>query len=287
MDPEELTAYAAEQYNIEEEHKWDEFPGFSVLADPLTGKWAALLMRQWDYETGTEISICDIKCGRECLEEISAPWLSGPFRMKGNKWVGVRFCRETDKETVLSLFDRALESAGQSGFTVVLDNTAAPGHQQYKETPISFGRDPSELRGEPLPEEIRRMISLYRYGDGSFQQKCRNFYVQGKLMEDYEDNVPWHGEIMRYFPTYHDLRPDRLRGYFTWRGGIRRGEYSYISTSMAYMYLYELLNGIGTSSPEDSLKKMKEFEEGFIDPGIGDEGIRNNIHRWMLELAVL
>ncbi len=61
----ELAAYAEEKYHIREEHKWAEFPGFSVLADPRTGKWAALLMRQWDYETGTELQRCDIKCGKE------------------------------------------------------------------------------------------------------------------------------------------------------------------------------------------------------------------------------
>ena len=47
MELSELAAYAEEKYHIREEHKWAEFPGFSVLADPRTGKWAALLMRQW------------------------------------------------------------------------------------------------------------------------------------------------------------------------------------------------------------------------------------------------
>ncbi len=52
MELSELTAYAEEKFNIHEQHKWADFPGFSVLADPNTGKWVALLMRQWDYETG-------------------------------------------------------------------------------------------------------------------------------------------------------------------------------------------------------------------------------------------
>ena len=60
----ELTAYAKEKYQIQEQRKWPELPGLSVLADPETGKWAALLMRQWDEESGSEIQRCDIKCGR-------------------------------------------------------------------------------------------------------------------------------------------------------------------------------------------------------------------------------
>ena len=64
MEIRELTAYAEEKYQMKEERKWNDFRGFSVLADPRTGKWVALLMRQWDYETGTELQRCDIKCGR-------------------------------------------------------------------------------------------------------------------------------------------------------------------------------------------------------------------------------
>ena len=106
-------------------------------------------------------------------------------------------------------------------------------------------------------------------------------------MEDYEDDAPWNGEFRRYFTTYHDLNLRQLRGYFTWRTRLRKGDFSPIAASLAYLYLYELLNGIGTSSPEDSLRKMREFEIGFLDSGIGDPGIRGNLRRWMLEYAVL
>ena len=112
MELSELAAYAKEKYHMSEEHKWASFPGFSVLADPDTGKWAALLMRQWDYETGSELQRCDIKCGRECLAEWKVPYLTKAFRMKGEKWVGVIFDGSTDQEVVFELFDRAVR-AGQ------------------------------------------------------------------------------------------------------------------------------------------------------------------------------
>ena len=67
MELSELTAYAEEKFHIREQRKWADFPGFSVLADPGTGKWAALLMRQWDFDTGMEIQRCDIRCGRQVL----------------------------------------------------------------------------------------------------------------------------------------------------------------------------------------------------------------------------
>lgn len=404
-----LTAYAREKYHISEQHKWADFPGFSVLADPATGKWAALLMRQWDSETGEQIERCDIKCGRSCLEEYRVPWLSDPFRMHGQKWVGVRFDEGTDSEIVCGLLDRALgnqnglsgkssgkESSGKensgSGYLYVLgrdfepwkkrlsqsgtsradsrENTAAANIVSsaeglrggaplregsstpfYVETPLpEAGTSPAYSENtspaysdekyyqdslipgfngnglparedeilstktpgakparddEILPEKIRGMKRLYKYGDGTFRERSMNFYIQGKYMEDYEDDVPWHGNFRRYFPTYHDLRNDQLRGYFTWRTDIRRGIFKKVPDSVVYIYIYELLNVIGASSPEESLQKLKEFEEGYLGPertgsegsGAGAAGpasekegenaIRQNLHKWMLEFAVL
>ena len=85
----DLAAYAEEKLHIREQHKWADFPGFSVLADPVSGKWIVLLMRQWDYETGCEIERCDIKCGQEALRGVYPPYLSPPFRMKGRQKVNI------------------------------------------------------------------------------------------------------------------------------------------------------------------------------------------------------
>ena len=377
MELSELAAYAEEKYHIREEHKWAEFPGFSVLADPRTGKWAALLMRQWDYETGTELQRCDIKCGKECIAEMHAPYLSGAFRMKGQKWVGVTFDERTDPKVVFKLFDTALHPEEKHGHMIVLEalkgnypkgpaaqrsnaetgfktNKSATNDQPrtfsggkiYRDTAIpargqnSFsnrstesdrfsnrtdradtgvsqassrrgtfeqnrfinrggeiefdGYKPPRVEtqriGRPntdIPRKILEMMQLYEYGTSSFEMKCRNFYRQGKFMEDYEDNAPWNGEFSRYFTTYHDLNLHLLRGYFSWRTLVRRGEYRRITTSLAYMYLYELLNGIGTKSPQESFDKMKAFEAGYLDSGIGDPAMRENLHKWMKEFAIL
>ena len=283
----ELTAYSEEKFHIKEQHKWTDFPGFSVLAAPDTGKWIALLMRQWDSYLGEEIQRCDIKCGRQILSESKAPYLSLPFRMKGNRWVGVKFDDRTEPDMVFRLFDRAVYASQERGYTVVLDVASTKSSILYPDTAIPLSGAQFSVAALEVPDKIRRMQRLYQYSDSSFAQKCRNFYRQGKFMEDYEDDAPWNGEFRRYFTTYHDLNLRQLRGYFTWRTRLRKGDFSPIAASLAYLYLYELLNGIGTSSPEDSLRKMREFEIGFLDSGIGDPGIRGNLRRWMLEYAVL
>ena len=110
--------------------------GFSVLTDPKTGKWVALLMRQWDSDSGTEIQKCDLKCGQQTLSELPEPYLSAPFRMTGQKWVGVSFDSHTDPDVVLRLFDRAVSSGEQPGCTIVLDHAPVEQLFVYEDTAL-------------------------------------------------------------------------------------------------------------------------------------------------------
>ncbi|MCR4891134.1 MAG: TerB N-terminal domain-containing protein [Lachnospiraceae bacterium] len=383
MELSELVAFAKEKYQIDEQHKWSDFPGFSVLCHPETGKWLALLMRQWDTELGQELQRCDIKCGLDGIKEIRKPYLSAPIRMHGRNWVGVTFDESTEAEVIFQLFDRAVTRENKKGFTVVVDEKPESDGQIYGDTLLPFGngvqrgfaggkaegktvegpslgngvrkelpkrfRIPnysgdlssmwdsfplkgdkpspgpavsssfdqlpqkgdvapgedrlfgvdswsqskdhtvikSEFSARDVPVKILEMIRLYEYGDGSLSQKARNFYRQGKFMEDYEDDAPWKSELSRYLTTYHDLNIPQIRGYFTWRTAVRRGQFQPITASLAYMYLYELLCGIGTDSPEDTLLKMGTFEKEYIDVGFGNQGMRRNLRKWSLEYAVL
>jgi len=313
----ELTAYAEEKYHIREEQKWDDFRSFSVLTDPETRKWVALMMRQWDYETGNELCKCDIKCGRQILTEIKEPYVTNAFRMRGEKWAGVIFDDRTEPEVVFKLFDEAIRIGRAGSYTVVLEEgkreeSSGAGGKVFRDTllPLEAMRgnyDKSRFRerqeenkkarpqthvrlnNEPrtIPTRILEMMQLYEYRSSSFENKCRNFVRQGKFMEDYEDDAPWNSEVKRYFATYHDLNINQLRGYFAWRTRVRRGEFHPITMSLAYMYIYELLNMIGAKTPEEAIRKMREFEKGFLDSGIGDRSMRENLHRWIMEFAVL
>ena len=283
----ELVEYASSKYQLSEEHKWMDFPGFSVLADPHTGRWAALLMRQWDSDSGSEIELCDLKCGREAMVEFNRSWLSPPVRMRGPKWVNIAFTEETEPELVYRLFDRAVASGEQRGYTIVLEDKPAESGKTWTDTPLPFAGSLYRPSKDAVPEQIRQMRRLYAYGRETPEEKAKNFYRQGMFMKDYVDDVPWSGDFVCWFPTYHDLNIQQLRGYFTWRADIRKGVFRRIPSSAAYLYIYELLNGIGTASPEESLEKLRAFEAGYIGDGPGDIRMRLNLHRWMLDLAVL
>lgn len=283
----ELTAYAAEKYHIQEQYKWADFPGFSVLTDPGTGKWVALLMRQWDAETGTEIERCDLKCGNNSLARFQRPYLSQPIRMHGSKWINIAFDDRTEKDIVFQLFDAAILSGSQHGYTIVLASRLAAREGKYRETSLPFAGIAYQPVKEKLPERLWEMKRMFEYGRESVEARAKNFYRQAVFMKDYEDNVPWTDSFTCYFPTYSDLTTRQLRGYFTWRAQLRKGNFQPIAASAAYIYIYELLNGVGAETPIDCLLKMKEFEAGYLDSGIGDPRMRVNLRHWMLEYAVL
>ena len=280
----DLTAFAEKKYNIIEQFKWSDFPGFSVLCHPETGKWVALLMRQWNGDIGEEIECCDIKCSGDIP---SRSYISSPLRMHSGKWTGILFNNDTEPEVVFALFDKAVKQGSPSGFKITLASNLPQKNSVYRDTEIPFSNSSYKPKSDQAPERIREMKHLYEYGRESFAARAKNFYTQAMFMSDYEDDFPWSGDFLCYFPTYHELTTNQLRGYFTWRTQIRKGVFQHIPTSAAYIYIYELLNGAGVDSPEESIEKLKSFESGYIDSGLGDIKMRNNLQRWMFEYAVI
>jgi hypothetical protein len=199
----------------------------------------------------------------------------------------VAFTDETDPELVFRLFDRAMITGDEQGFTMVLEQPPQPEIRIHRDTPLPLPTGPVR-EPEALPERLREMKHLYEYGSNSVEARAANFLRQGRFMADYEDDASWAGmNFACYFPTYHDLTTRQLRGYFAWRTHVRKGDFQPIAISAAYIYLYELLNLIGAASPEDALQKLKAFETGYLDAGYGDAVMRANLRRWMTELIIV
>lgn len=167
---------------------------------------------------------------------------------------------------------------------IVLKNSSNLNENKYHDTPISA----SEVNDPDIPQKIWEMMKLYEYGDGSFEQQKKNFRRQGEFMKDYEDDFHgWSGVCMLYSPSYHDLSVGQLRKYFTWRTAARKGKFSPIEPPFAYLYLSELLCGIGAETPEETLKKMADLESGFVNSGYADTLLQMHLKEWMFEYAVI
>ena len=126
-----------------------------------------------------------------------------------------------------------------------------------------------------LPDQYRKMREISRWQDdpkggaGRWLSEAELFYRQGLLMADFEDDCPYNGTFKSYFPTYNAMSDRQLRGYFTWRAQVRRGNIEETSTSFAFLYLYELICGIGVDDPLDGFDKIMAFWDAYraFEPG--------------------
>jgi len=89
------------------------------------------------------------------------------------------------------------------------------------------------------------------------------FYKQARFMEDFTDDYEGNAKFNMYYPFYQHMGYDYLRTYFTWRTKVRNGDVQPISLSYIFLYIYELLSGIGTSDPNDGLGKLLEIWKAF------------------------
>lgn len=109
------------------------------------------------------------------------------------------------------------------------------------------------------------------------------FYLQGKFMENFKDDYEEATTFLAYFPTYQMMGYEQLRTYFTWRTKVRTGEVPQISPSYAFLYIYELLNQIGTKNPTDGLEKITTFWQKYRQL---DDTLNPYIINWLKDYHV-
>ena len=116
---------------------------------------------------------------------------------------------------------------------------------------------------EKLPAPLKAARSLEKGAARMYQNRRSLFLNQAKLLEFYKDDYEG-GYISRcYYPTYDLLSNQELRSYFAWRTKVRNGDIQPSCSSFAYLYLYELINGIGTGTPVEGLHKMDDFAAAY------------------------
>lgn len=138
-------------------------------------------------------------------------------------------------------------------------------------------------RREKLPPLLIAARSLETGREALRLSREALFVRQAKLLENYEDEFSYSAPVQRYFPTYQSLTNSELRAYFAWRTKLRRGQIEKTSASFAYLYLYELINGIGMSDPLDGYRKLEAFREGY---GVLDKSILWYLDTWMEDYVV-
>lgn len=136
---------------------------------------------------------------------------------------------------------------------------------------------------EALPSPLRAARSLESGMPLSAQSRSALFVKQAKLLASYEDDYVHEASVLHYYPTYQSLTDPELRGYFTWRAALRRGDLQKTHLTYAFLYVYELLNRIGTDTPEEGYRQLLGFRDQY---GPLDHRILPYLNRWLSDYIV-
>lgn len=294
MKLDDMISYAKDRYHLTEQFRWPQHPEFSVLNDPVSEKSVAMLIRITDPKTGGTKERCDLRIPYEEVAGRSL-LLSKPFQVKSSGWTGIELNSKTDMAMVRDLLDQAMRTILMGRMILqpvsVPDDSAAVG----LETPLPFGGRmenqfaDATARSFDVPSRILQMRTLYDFSQTSPEGRAENFVRQARFMESYEENreIPLSNRKLPLIPTYHDLNIRELNAYFSWRTSVRKGKIRSAIPGFEKIYLFELINGIGPSGPDEILAKIKQFEQGYERLGLLDEPLKKSLSEWKRDLMIV
>lgn len=134
----------------------------------------------------------------------------------------------------------------------------------YRDTPIGGGIQPSPE--VPVTPRIRELMDVLDSDGGDSVPASTMFVRAARMMEDYEDDLPYTGRFPQVLRTYRSMDAAQLRGYFTWRSHVRRGDAERTPyPSFAYTYACELINGVGWRDPDEGFGMLTDLLVGYSD----------------------
>lgn len=155
----------------------------------------------------------------------------------------------------------------------------------YEDEPIlKTGRQMlDERRASVLPPAYRKARDL-EYGPDTWRwPDARLFYEEALLLADVEDDRPYLGSFEHYYPSYRIMSDLQLRGYVTWRTHVRAGWVEDAPASFAFVYVYELLMGVGAPGGPEGYRTLRDFWERYR-AALPD--LNRYLRGWLLDYAV-
>ena len=264
-----------------------------LVCDKKTKKWIIYFMTFFDQETNMQKAYCHLLLDELGLNLSLQQAIKDAKVESVGKFLSLDMNKINDIQILFQLIDQVFYTYDHHIITLE-DHVEG---STYHETPItkkevrrqkrilaSNPQMPKLNKEEEMPAKLKEMYSLVMHN--GYYDRIPNFLKQGKFMAEYEDNYPWVDDYKNYYPCYHDIPPEILRGYFSWRKKTREGEYHPIATSLSYLYVYELLNGIGCKDVEERFDKLEEFLERFVKTIAHDERMADIVEYWIFDLAL-
>lgn len=131
--------------------------------------------------------------------------------------------------------------------------------------PLPTGRFRARAESEPRPDSP--YVRMLEVADEAAKDRCSPtevFYRQAKVMADFRETTRTTAGFLSYFPKYADMSLRQMKAYFFWRTQVRDGIVETAPVSFAFVYIYELLHGIGAKTPAACLIKLRDFRRDWL-----------------------
>lgn len=182
-----------------------------------------------------------------------------------------------------SLPPRALDNRGERvvapiTFAEVEVEAAAP----QREGLVPLAQNIVQRPPDPIRDRFYAM-RRFAYGSPFDRNNGALFYKQAKFMEFFMDDYKGYAPFSMYFPQYQRMSYEQLRTYFTWRTKLRAGEMTPTSLSYVFLYIYELLSGIGAKNPSDGLAKLMRLWDSY---GRQEAALNQYLPAWLYDYHI-
>lgn len=120
-------------------------------------------------------------------------------------------------------------------------------------------------------EKVRRFIESFNIATGE-----KAFVQQAQQLAEYVEREADYAPFKRYYPQYDSMTESQRKWYFYWRNEVRYERYLRSDLSYIFLYVYELINGIGWQGPQDGYYMLMEIWTAYrsdfpkLDDYMGD-----------------
>lgn len=176
----------------------------------------------------------------------------------------------------------ATMSSGPAEFTVGAalgsESIPIPPRPVYVEPAVAARETESSVDLKDLG--IRIEIN-YSSGHSSSADK---FIRDAKKIVNQRGAAVAHVPFMSYWPTYDSMTRSQLKWYLYWRSMVRDGKYPDTDLSYIFVFVYELINDVGTKDARDGYEQLRRVWLNYRDR---HPKLDNYLIDWMFDYALI
>lgn len=153
---------------------------------------------------------------------------------------------------------------------------------ELEELPDQQATGPISKVVAPESESLERKLDFGQ--EFRYVSREQQFVQQAREMEWKSVDSAEFISFQTYWPTYDQMQPRQLQWYLYWRQEVRSGRYPDTDLSYLFVYLYELIHGIGWTTPQQGYELMDQVWRAYRTRY---PKLDMYVREWMYDLATV